>query len=314
MFIKKGVIVAMLSLMSTMGSLGIAEAKSSETIKMIVGYPAGSPADAVSRIVQARLNKDFDKNIVIEYKAGAAGSIACDALARSNTNETILMVNGPGMLVNPIINPADNCNYNKVYPVALMGDFPFLLVTSTKFGVTDLKKWPDTPISYSTSGVGSGAHLTGEYFKSITGKNMVHVPYKGVVQSLPDLLAGTVDVSFTFPFLVVPHVKDGKLLPVAVTGKSRLKELPNVPTFDELGYKNVEGTWIHLFANNSDSEDIRKIRDILKQAMGEKEFVQELNAVGMQHGGASNVIPPKNYLDNEYKKFNKILSKVKIEN
>jgi len=260
------------------------------------------------------LNKELDKNIVIEYKLGAAGSVACDALIRSNPNETTLMVNGPGIVVNPIINANDLCDHTKVQPVALMGDFPFVLVTSTKFGVTDLKKWPSTPISYSTSGVGSGAHVTGEYFKSITGKNMIHIPYKGVVQAIPDLLAGTVDTSFTFPFLAVPHIKDGKLLPVAVTGKTRLKELPDVPTFDELGYKNVEGTWIHLFSNNADSADVRQIQTIIKQAMSEKEFVNELNAVGMQHGGASNVIPPKNYMDIEYKKFSKILTKVKLEN
>lgn len=308
---KKIIIMAMVSLMSV---ASVAYDKSNETIKMIVAFPAGSATDAVARIIQNKLNKELGKNVVIEYKLGTAGGLACDALIRANPSDTVLMINSVGFVINSIINSNNACDYTKVQPIALLGEFPFVLVTSTKFGITDLKKWPDRSISYSTSGIGSGGHITGEHLKTILGKDLIHVPYKGVSQSLPDLLSGTIDISFNFPFLVVPYINDGKLLPVAVTGGKRIKELPNVPTFDELGYKNIEGTWIHLFANNSNSNDSQKIQTIIKHAMGDKEFTNELNTIGAQPVNVSSVIPPKNYLNSEYNKFSKILSKIKLEN
>lgn len=304
---KKVIITIMIGLLAS-----IANAGSQDTIKLVSTYPPGGPGDNVVRAIQARLKKEIDKNIIIEYKT-AVGS-ACNDLTNNKSNDTLLMISHPSFITNSIINPGSACNYAKVMPVALLGSWPMMLTVSKQFGLTDIKKWP-TGITYASSGIGTGGHLLGEMLSVSTKGNMVHVPYRGVPQYVPDLISGRVDMAFTPSTAIVPYIQNDQLLAVAVTGKLRIKELPNVPTLDELGYKNIDSpTWMHMFANNLDSEDVVKVQAILKKAAAEKDFVNELQAIGLEVVDSKYTIPNKDFVINEHSKFEKIINKIHITN
>ena len=305
---KKSIIIALASLMiSTQVT-----ADTKNTIRFVISYPAGGPADQVARLLQNKLEKELNKNIVVENRAG--NGIACNQILNANPNETVLMMTHPGFITNSIMNSDSACEYNKVKTVALLGSWPLMLVVSNKFGITDIKKWP-VGVTYATTGIGTGGHLIGEMLSATTKLDMRHVPYKGVPQYMPDLMSGEVNASFTPAGSIVTYIRENKMLPVAVTSARRNKELPNVPTLEELGYKNIDSpTWMHIFANTSDSEDAVKVQTAMKNILSDKELTDKLNAIGLETVDSSKTVPPKDFIKLEHAKFEKIIGKVKIVN
>lgn len=303
--------MAVVSLMTAMAGMQ-ANANTTNTVRFVISYPAGGPGDQVARLLQNKFEKALNKTVVVENRAG--NGIACSQLLTANPTETVLMMAHPGFITNSIINSDSACDYNKVKPVALLGSWPLMLVVSNKFGVTDLKKWPKG-VTYSTTGIGTGGHLIGEMLSANTKLDMRHVPYKGVPQYLPDLISGEVDSSFTPAGSIAPYIRENKMMAVAIASKRRSKDLPEVPTLDELGYKNIDSpTWMHIFANTSDSEDVVKVQNAMKLILSDKEFTDKLSAIGVETVDASNTIPSKDFIKLEHAKFEKIINKVKIAN
>lgn len=303
---KKTIIMTVLSLMTAVAMPPAVADTTQETIKLISTYPVGGPGDNVVRAVQTRIKKELGKNVVLDYKLGAG--LACNEL--TNSKDTVIMISHPAFITNSILNPNSACDYTKVTPLSLLGNWPMMLTVSKQFNQTNIKKWP-TGATYASSGIGTGGHLLGEMLSVAIKGDMIHVPYKGVPQYLPDLISGRVDVAFTPSSAIVPYILNDQLLAVAVTGKQRLKELPNVPTLDELGYKSVTSpTWMHVFTNNIDSSDALKVQAILKKAAGEAEFVNELQTIGLDVE-QKNTIPPKDYVTSEHVRFDKIINKIK---
>jgi len=305
---KKLIIMALVSLMTSIQ----ATADTKNTIRFVISYPAGGPADQVARLLQNKLEKELNKTVVVENRAG--NGIACNQILNAPLTETVLMMTHPGFITNSMINPDSACDYNKVKPVALLGSWPLMLVVSNKFGTTDIKKWP-TEVTYATTGIGTGGHLIGEMLSATAKLDMRHVPYKGVPQYLPDLISGEVNASFTPAGSIVPYIRENKMLPVAVASTRRNKEMPNIPTLDELGYRNIDSpTWMHIFANTSDSQDAVKVQTAMKLILSDREFTDKLGAIGLDAVDASNTVPPKDFIKLEHAKFEKIIGKVKIVN
>jgi tripartite-type tricarboxylate transporter receptor subunit TctC len=305
---KKLIIMALVSLMISMQ----ATADTKNNIRFVISYPPAGPADQIARLLQNKLEKELNRNIIVENRAG--NGVACNQIINASPSETVLMLSHPGFITNSIINSDSACEYNKVKPVALLGSFPMMLVVSNKFGVTDLKKWPKE-VTYATSGIGTGGHLIGEMLSANTKLDMRHVPYKGVPQYLPDLISGEVNASFTPAGSIVPYIRENKMLPVAVASKRRHKDFPEVPTLDELGYRNIDSpTWMHIFANTSDSQDAVKVQTAMKLILSDKEFTDKLGAIGLDAVDASNTVPSRDFIKLEHARFEKIINKVKIAN
>jgi tripartite-type tricarboxylate transporter receptor subunit TctC len=309
---RKAIIMSMLGLMSAMTSVGTAHASPQDTIKLISTYPPGGPGDQVVRAVQTRLKKELDKNVVIDYKTGAG--MACNEVVNTQPTETVLMISHPAFITNSIINPGSSCDYTKVVPVSLLGNWPMMLTVSNDFGKTDIKKWP-TGVTYASSGIGTGGHLLGELL-SVTAKlEMTHVPYKGVPQYLPDLISGRVNAAWTPASAIVPYIQENKMFAVAVTGKRRNKVAPDVPTLEELGFKGIESpTWMHIFSNTGNTEDFLKAQAVIKKALADKEFVAEMRDIGLDTVDAKDAVPPKDYVTSEHKRFDKLINKIKTMN
>jgi tripartite-type tricarboxylate transporter receptor subunit TctC len=308
---KKVIIMAVVSLMTSMAGMQ-ATANTTNTVRFVISYPAGGPGDQVARLLQNKLEKELNKTVIVENRAG--NGIACNQILNAPPTETVLMMTHPGFITNSIMNSDSACEYNKVKPVALLGSWPLMLVVSNKFGITDIKKWP-AGVTYSTTGIGTGGHLIGGMLSANAKLDMRHVPYKGVPQYMPDLISGEVNASFTPAGSIVPYIRENKMLPVAIASARRNKELPNVPTLEELGYKNIDSpTWMHIFANTSESEDAVKVQTAMKNILSDKELTDKLNAIGLETVDASKTVPPKDFIKLEHAKFEKIISKVKITN
>ena len=223
-------------------------------IHVLVGYAPGGAADAGVRPLAKVLEPLLGQPIVIEYKPGNAGGVALDFIAKVPADGYMLYYTDSGPLtIAPHINKV---SYNVVSSFTHLGHVcgsgSMLAVhPSTKFKsmdevITASKRDPDK-WSYGTSGVGGPHHLSGEYFKNVTGAQLLHVPYKGGGPAMTDLIGGQIPMLFTSLGPAVGAVKSGRIVPLAVTSMTRSAAFPAVPTMNELGVKGFDSTaWFGL--------------------------------------------------------------------
>jgi tripartite-type tricarboxylate transporter receptor subunit TctC len=234
-------------------------------IKLIAPYPAGGGVDAVARLIGERLATRLGQPVVIDNKPGAAATIGGDALAKSAPDGYTLMVGSiTDYAIAPHVHKSLGFGMQKDFaPVVELGYGTVVLVVSADFPPRNLKelialaKSKPGELSYASSGIGGLQHLNGEMFKQMAGVNMVHVPYKGTAQLLPDLLAGRVPMAIDSLPAHLPHIKSGKVRVLAVASTTRAATLPDVPTMTEAGLPGYESaTNYTLFAPSGTPKDI----------------------------------------------------------
>ena len=212
-------------------------------IRLIVPFAPGGSADAVARIISEPLAKQLGQPIVIENKGGAGGIIGTTEVIRAAPDgHTLLFVTPSITAASPAINP--NAGYNPVTDLAAITNVaagPTILAVHPSFParnfaefVAELKKNPEK-YSYASPGVGGIINLQMEAFKSQTGTSIKHIPFKGAGPGLTAVIGGQVDIIQDSMPSAYPYVKDGRLIALAVTAPERRKEMPNVPTFAEVG-------------------------------------------------------------------------------
>jgi tripartite-type tricarboxylate transporter receptor subunit TctC len=259
--------------------LSASVAFANDPIKIVVPFAPGSATDGAAKAIQQTVGKELDRPFVLDHKPGAGGQIGTAIVANNKGKDTVLLVHSAGLGIN---NATPHSQYNlerDLIPVAYLGYIPLVLVSNPK-----LKAIPDNrPVYYGSAGVGSGTHLNGEAFGRLTKKDFVHVPYKGSSAVLPDLLSGQLDISFEFWPTVIQHVEAGKLNAIAVLSRQRLPQMPNVPTFRELGYKDFGfDTWIVVMANSTaNPDDIRAIQQALIKVLQDPTQSQAFRNAGL---------------------------------
>lgn len=236
----------------------------SKTITIVVPTAPGGANDAMSRIIAQGLSTRLNQTVIVDNKPGANGSIASEYVARANPDGYTIMF---GFIATHGINPVlQKLKYDPIKsfePIGLVATSPTLVVANPNVPVQNIKeliayvKSQPGKISYASAGQGSAPHLTGELFKSVTGLEMLHVPYKGSAPAVIDTIAGTTQIMFPSLFTGFPQVKGGKLKALAIAGKKRSSVLPNVPTLAEQGIANVEvDQWYAMFAPAKTPKDI----------------------------------------------------------
>ncbi len=212
-------------------------------IRVLVGYPAGGANDLVARSIAAPLSDTLGQPVVVENRTGAAGAIAAEAAARAAPDGYGLYMISSAQVLAPSIrrnlpfDPVRDFTY-----IALGARAPYFLTVHPSLGVNTLAelvtmaKARPGAMSFASSGVGAGPHLTMSYFMSVAGVEFDHVPYRGDADALIDLVAGRVPVSFISVAPTVPHIQSGRLKALAVSGAERLSVAPDVPTVAESGY------------------------------------------------------------------------------
>ena len=239
------------------GVVHAAETYPSRPIRMIVAYPPGGGTDQVGRVLADQLTVTLGQNVVVDNRGGATGNIGTELAARAVPDGyTLLMGNVAPNAVNVSLFKKLGFDPVKDFaPVSLVAVTPNILVAHPSMPVKTIKELiayakakPGT-LNFPSAGVGSSSHLAGEMLKSLAGISMVHIPFKGGGPALVAVIAGEVQIMFATMPAAMPHVKSGKVKPVAVTTAKRSQAMPELPTIAESGVKGYEAsTWYGLLA------------------------------------------------------------------
>ena len=227
-----------------------------KTIRAVVPLTAGSATDIVARSVLDQISKELGQPIIVENRPGAGNTIGMAAVARSDPDGYTILINSSSHTIVPAT--FTNLSFNTLQdfiPVIPLGNMPSVLLVSPSNGYKNLADFVAAAkakpglMNYSTAGAGNFSHFASEVFRRAAGFEAVHVPSKGAPEAITELLAGRVDFFISPLILALPHLKDGRLQVLAVSGSQRAMALPDVPTTAEAGYTNSEyNFWIGMFA------------------------------------------------------------------
>jgi tripartite-type tricarboxylate transporter receptor subunit TctC len=221
------------------------EAYPTKPVRLIAPFPPGGTTDVMCRLIAQKLSAAFGRQVIVDNRPGAAGSIGHDVAAKAPADGyTLLLTTKGGLVINPYLYkklPFDPLNDFALISIVISAG-PVLVVhpsvpaRSVKELVALAKGRPGQ-LNYGSGGVGTTAHIAGEFIQTITGTKMVHVPYKGGAVALIDLIAGQTDLQFGDMVPSVPHIRANKVRGLAVTTAQRSKALPEIPTMAEAGVK-----------------------------------------------------------------------------
>ena len=269
----------------------LAQAFPSKTITLVVPNPPGGLVDTSARLVAEPLARLIGQPVVIDNKAGASGNLAYQNVARSAKDGHTLLVSYSGYhIANPILMDKLPWELKDLAPVGLITIATNVIAIHPSVPANNLKEFiayaKQNPgkLNYASQGNGSVSHIGTEIFKLQTGLSMVHVPYKGSGQAIADVLAGQVQVFITTPPSVMGHVQTGKLKALAVTGKTRHPQMPQVPTVAEAGLSGFElESWVALYAAaGTPPAVLQKLSQEVKRSMDLPETKQRADAAGIE--------------------------------
>ena len=224
-------------------------------LRIIAPFTAGGPVDVTARILAQKLNEAWGQQVIVENRVGASGTIGADLVAKAPPDGYTLLANSSSHVIVPSL--FAKVPYDAIHdfaPVTVVSTSSLVLVVTPTLPVKNVKEFVALArarpgeLSFASAGAGSSTHLTSELFKSITGTNMQHVPYKGQSQALTDLISGQIPFMFNTLQAVSEFVKARRLRVLAITADKRSARLPEVPTFIEAGYKDmVTGSWYAIW-------------------------------------------------------------------
>jgi len=235
----------------------VAQAYPVKPVRLIVPYPPGGPTDFVGRALAQKMTEAWGQQVVVENRAGAASAVGTEIAARSGPDGyTLLLGTSAGFSIGPALGGKRLYNAERDFaPISLLVINPQILVVHPSLPATSVKslialaKSRPGQINYASVGNASPQHLGMEMLKSMTGIDMLHVPYKGTAPAVTDILAGNVSLMFNSMPLVLPQTRSGKLRGIAVGSARRSPAAPDVPTVAESGVPGFEYvTWYGLYA------------------------------------------------------------------
>ena len=290
-------------------------------IRMVLGYTVGGAADAIARPLVRALEPILGQPIVIEAKPGTAGGVAAEFISKATPDGyTLYLADGGPFTTAPHLTKVGYHHLNSFSHIGhVCGNGSILVVhPSSPFkSVADVvaaaKKEPDK-WSYGTSGVAGPHHLSGELFKSFTGVNLLHVPYKGGAPAMNDLLGNQVPMLFSSQSPAVGPYNTGKIRALAVTSLKRSGAFPDVPTMDELGYKGFDSTgWFELMGPAGlPPEVVTRLSQALLKAGEDKVLLEQFKQIGCD----AEFMTPAQTLEkvkNDYAKWGKVIKDANIK-
>jgi len=266
-------------------------------IKIIVGFPPGGGTDILARVIAPRLQEMWKVSVVVENKAGAAGVLAADFVAKAAPDgNTLLMGHINSHAIAPALNPKLSYNAEADFaPIVLVGVTPNLLVCNNDQPAKTVKdlialcKAKPGHITFGSAGPASAQHLALELFKHQAKLFAVHIPYRGSAPLITDLIGGQVQYSFDTMTAATPHVKSGKLFAVAQTRPARSKAYPNLPTIAEAGFPGFDATtWYGLIApGKASAAFVARANEDINKILAQPDVMERLAASGAEDSGGT---------------------------
>lgn len=317
-------------LLAAAASLGLAAGALAQDVypdrpvKLIAPIAPGGLTDTLARVLAAALGERLGRPFVVDNRAGGGGIIGMTAAAKSPADGYTLVIVYQGVAsVNPVLRK--DLSYDTLRdfaPIGLSGGFPLALVSKADLPVKSvqdliqLARSQPGRLSYASAGAATSSHLAMELFKSQTGLDIVHVPYRGEAPALNDLLAGQVDVEFTSLASVLPHLDNPGLRVLAVSTESRSKLAPAIPTVAESGVPGFQVTgWYGLMAPaGTPANIIERLNRELVAVLGDSAMRERLQAMGLEAFSS----PPqemRTFIAEDMAKWRKVIaeSNIKVE-
>jgi len=258
-------------------------------VRIINPFSPGGSLDLVARLLAKSLTGDLGQQFIVENRPGAGGSIGVELVAKSPADGYTLLIVQSSITVNPSLQRKVGYDPVKDFePISKLSSYMFFVVAHPSLPARNVKslialaKVRPGQINFASVGVGSGTHLAGELFGHMAGVKLAHIPYKGTGQVMPDLLGGQIALTFGST-TVVPHVKQGKLIALGVTGAKRSSVLPDAPTVDESGIAGYEVTaWNALFAPAGTAQPIvSRLNELTRKNIANAEARSVMDAQGL---------------------------------
>jgi len=291
-------------------------------VTLVVPFAPGGSSDVISRFVGQKLSELWKQSVIVDNKAGGAGQIAMQAVARATPDGHTLILGHIGTLaVNPSMFDKLSYDYKKEFlPVAMLAIVPSAIAVTPGLPVNSLKDLLDYAkanpgkLNYGSAGNGSAGHLAMEYFKDTVKIEAQHVPYKGTGPMLTDLLSGQTQLTYNGVLPLVPHAKTGKLKVIAVGSVKRLPILPDVPTIAESGFPGFETSqWYGVLAPTGTPRPvIDKLNADINKVLADPDIQKRLADDGAVAGSGS----PEDfgtYIDAEEKRWGVVVKKAGIK-
>jgi tripartite-type tricarboxylate transporter receptor subunit TctC len=265
-------------------------------IRILVGFPAGSSPDIVARLLGQKLSDSMGKAVVVENVSGASGSLGAERVAKAPADGyTLALAVNAQIIFNPSLYKLSYDTAKDFAPVTQIGMSSNVLVIPNGLAARNLQELlalaraQPGKLTFATAGNGTSPHLAAELLKAMGEVDLTHVPYKGVVSAIPDLVSGRVTMMFSPIATVLPFVRDGKLRALGVTSLQRSPALPGVPSLSESGLKGFEiVVWYGLLAPAGTPDAIvRKLHAETVQALAKAEVRAQLADVGVDVVGNS---------------------------
>lgn len=260
-------------------------------LRYIVPVAAGGGSDMIGRNLCERLSKVLGQSMVVDNVGGGGGVVACQTTQRAAPDGYTLM---QGYVATHGTSPATRkLPYDPLKdftPVGMIGSTPNVLVVNTNLPVNNVKELVEylkknpARLSYGSAGAGSLTHLTAELFKLQTDTFMVHIPYRGIAPATTDLIAGQTQVMFPGLAAALPHIRSGRLKPLAVTGNQRHPALKDVPTMEQAGLKGFDAQqWYGVVGPaNMPAAVVKTLNDAMAQVLAQPDFREKLSAEAVE--------------------------------
>ncbi|QHE83658.1 Bug family tripartite tricarboxylate transporter substrate binding protein [Hydrogenophaga sp. BPS33] len=292
----------------------------SAPVRIVVPFQAGGLTDILARAIAQHASQRLGQPFVVENKPGASGNIGADTVAKSRPDGLTLLMGSIGTnAVNAhLFSRMPYDTLKDFSPISLVANGTLMLVTNPSVPATDMRsllayaRAHPGQLTYASGGAGASQHLAGELLKTMAKVDIVHVPYKGVVQGVTDVVAGQVHMTFDLA-TVEPHIRAGKLRPIAVANARRSSAFPEVPTIAEAGVPGYEvSAWYGLFAPAGTSRAIvDKLNAEVVSALKDPALLQRLKALGAEPAG-STPEELQRFVRREYDKWGKVVQQAGI--
>ena len=260
-------------------------------LRIVVPFPPGGSNDVLGRVLGQKISEAMGQPVLVDNKAGAAGNIGTDFVAKAPADGyTLLVASNTGLAINPVLYPKLPFDAIKDFePITLLGGLPIVLVVNANVkasSVTELialaKKDPNK-ITYASAGAGTPQHMSAELFKSMTGTKITQVPYKGSGPALIDVIAGIVDIMFCPINSALPHIRSGKLRALGVATAKRVTLLPEVATVAETVPGYISDIWVGIVAPaKTPAPVIAKLNTELRKALSLSDVKDKLAEQGIE--------------------------------